>query len=122
MVALFTESENSPLEIFLGTGFMFENERYNIPVSPETNILRSTNYLTFKWQMNKNFSFIAINYYQIDVERLHDFRYISDASLNFLIMENLVFNSAVTYRYDNEPVPDVKDFDLELTNGITFSF
>jgi hypothetical protein len=101
---------------------MYENERYNIPVSPETNILRSTNYLTFKWQMNKNFSFIAINYYQIDVERLHDFRYISDASLNFLIMENLVFNSAVTYRYDNEPVPDVKDFDLELTNGITFSF
>ncbi|RPI68917.1 MAG: DUF481 domain-containing protein [Ignavibacteriales bacterium] len=121
LISLFSDSSDA-IELFAGTGLMFENEKYNIPVSPETNLIRSTNYLTFKWQVNNNFSFIAINYLQFDVERFHDYRFITDTGLNFLIFENLTFTSSVSFRYDNEPVPDVKDFDIELTNGITFSF
>ena len=122
LVDLLSDSEDSPLEFFLGIGVMFENERYNIPLSPETNLIRSTNYITFKWQINNSFSFITINYFQFDVERFSDHRFITDTSLNFLILKNLAFNSAVSFRYDNEHVPNVKDFDLGLTNGITFSF
>jgi len=122
LIELLSDSPNSPLDIFLGAGLMYENEKYNILISPEKNLLRSTNYLTFKWQINNSFSFITINYFQFDVERLRDYRFITDTSLNFLILENLSFNSAVSFRYDNEPVPDVKNFDLELTNGITFNF
>jgi len=119
---LFSQTYNTPAEMFLGTGLMYENELYNIEISPETNLLRSTNYLTFKWQFNESFSLIIINYFQFDLNKLRDYRFISDTSLNFLITENLVFNSAVSYRFDNEPVQDVKNYDLELTNGLTFSF
>ncbi len=122
LIELFSENENSPLEFFLGTGLMYENEVYNIEVSPETNIFRSTNYLTFKWNVNSGFSFITINYFQFDIENTTDYRFTTDTSLNFIIFENLSFNSSVSFRYDNEPVPDVKNYDLELTNGITFSF
>jgi len=122
IVQLFTESESHPLEIYIGTGLMFENEQYNISASSKTNLIRSTNYLSLKWVINNIISFISINYFQFDVEKIHDYRFISETSLNFLIMENLSYNSAVSYRYDNEPVPDVKDYDIELTNGITFSF
>jgi putative salt-induced outer membrane protein YdiY len=122
IIELFAEPEDSSLEIYLGTGLLFENEQYDISASPETNLIRSTNYLTLKWIINDIVSFISINYFQFDVEKIHDYRLISDTGLNFLITKNLSFNSSVSYRYDNEPVPDVKNYDLELTNGITFSF
>jgi hypothetical protein len=122
IVQLIVESEDYPLEIFLGTGLMFENEKYNIAVFSETNLIRSTNYLTLKWQVNNTVSFITMNYFQFDVKRNNDYRLISETGLNFLITENLSYNSAISFRYDNEPVPNVKDYDLELTNGITFSF
>lgn len=122
VVKLFSDENDSPVEIFGGAGLMFENELYDISVSPETNLFRSTNYLTIKWQVNEGFSFIAINYFQFDVERLNDYRIVSDTGVNFLITKNLSFNSSLSWRFDNEPVEGVKNYDLELTNGITFSF
>lgn len=122
LIKIFSDEENSSIEIFVGTGLMYENEKYNIPVSPGSDLVRSTNYLTFKWQINQGFSFITINYFQFDTARLSDHRFITDTSLNFLIIKNFSFSSALSYRFDNEPVPDVMNFDLEFTNGITFSF
>ncbi len=122
LIKLFTGSRDSLFEIFLGTGLMFENEKYNIPVSPQTNLFRSTNYLTFKWTITNTVSFITINYFQFDVEKFHDFRFTSDSGIDFVITKNLEFNSSISYRFDNEPVPCVRNFDLELSNGITFSF
>jgi putative salt-induced outer membrane protein YdiY len=122
VVKLLSNEKDSPVEIFGGVGLMFENERYDISVLPETNLFRSTNYLTIKWQVNDGFSFITINYFQFDIKRIHDYRLVSDTGLNFLITENLSFNSSLSWRFDNEPVESIKNYDLELTNGITFSF
>ena len=121
-INLFTTGEDSLVEIYLGSGFMFENERYNIAILPVTNLFRSTNYLTIKWPITNNFSFTTINYFQFDVKRVHDFRILSDTGLNFSITENLTFNSSISWRYDNEPVKDVKKYDVEVTNGLTFGF
>jgi putative salt-induced outer membrane protein YdiY len=122
VINLFSAVEDSLVEIYWGSGLMFENERYNISVSPKTNLFRSTNYFTIKWQITNNFSFTTINYFQLDIKRLHDYRILSDAGFNFLITEDLVFNSSLSWRYDNEPVEGVKRYDVELSNGITFSF
>ncbi|HVO74565.1 MAG TPA: DUF481 domain-containing protein [Ignavibacteriaceae bacterium] len=122
LVRLISDTTSSPAQVFIGSGLMYENEYYDILLSPETNLVRSTNYLTFKWRITGILSFITINYFQFDIERIHDFRFITDTSLSFLIMENLSFDSTASFRFDNEPVPDVKKFDLELMNGITFSF
>jgi len=122
VIRLFSGTEDSLVEIYWGSGLMFENERYNISVSPKTNLFRSTNYLTIKWQITNNFSFTTINYFQFDVKRLHDYRILSDAGFNFSITEDLAFNSSLSWRYDNEPVEGVKKYDVEVTNGITFSF
>jgi len=119
---LFCDSVSTPFQVFAGIGFMYENEQYNIPSSQETNLVRSTNYLTFKWQINATLSFISINYFQFDINKFHDYRFMTDTSLNFLILKNLSFNSAVSFRHDNEPVPDVKKYDLEFMNGLTFGF
>jgi putative salt-induced outer membrane protein YdiY len=122
VVKLLSNEKDSPVEVFGGVGLMFENERYDISVLPETNLFRSTNYLTVKWQVNDGFSFITINYFQFDIKRIHDYRLVSDTGLNFLITENLSFNSSLSWRFDNEPVENIKNYDLELTSGITFSF
>ncbi len=122
VIKLFSAGKDSLVEIYWGSGLMFENERYNIPVSPETNLFRSTNYLTIKLQITNDFSFTAINYFQFDIKRLHDYRILSNAGFNFSITENLAFNSSLSWRYDNEPVEGVKKYDVEVANGITFSF
>ena len=122
VINLFSAEKDSLLEIYLGSGFMFENERYNISVSPETNLFRSTNYLTIKWRITNNFSFTTVNYFQFNVKRVHDFRILSDTGLNLSITKNLEFNSSLSWRFDNEPVEGVKKYDVEVTNGLTFSF
>jgi putative salt-induced outer membrane protein YdiY len=110
------------LKIYFSPGLMFENEKYKTEPQLKTDIFRSTNYLTLNWRVNEVINFISISYFQFDVERIKDHRFITDAGLNFSITENLVFTSAVVYRYDNEPVENVKNFDFELSNGIIFSF
>ena len=121
-INLFADTSVKSVELFFGTGLMYENEKYNITGSSVTNLFRSTSYLTLNWQMNEIISFITINYFQFDVERFNDFRFINESGLNFTIFKNLIFTSAISLRYDNEPVPNVRNHDLELTNGITFSF
>lgn len=119
---LITGETETDLKLYFGPGLMFENEKYKTEPQLKTDIFRSTNYLTLNWRMNELINFISISYFQFDVERIKDHRIITDAGLNFSITKNLVFTSAITYRYNNVPVENVKNFDLELTNGVTFSF
>lgn len=117
-----TDETETDMKVYFGPGFMFENEKFKTSPEFTTNIFRSTNYITLNWKINEVLNFIYISYFQFDIERLKDHRFITDASLNFSITKNLHFTSALIYRYDNEPVETVKNFDLELNNGIIFSF
>ena len=122
VMKLFSTEKDSLVEIYLGSGFMFENERYNISVLPKYNLFRSTNYFTLNWQITGDFSFSTINYFQFNVKKLHDYRILSDTGFNFAITKDLVFNSSLSWRFDNEPVIGVKKYDVEVTNGVAFSF
>lgn len=109
------------LRLTLGIGAMWENEKFT-GENPETKLLRSTNYLALLWRITKSASLQIIGYFQVDVMRLNDHRILLDGALRVGITDALSLALTLNYRYDNEPVPTVRPFDIDLRNAITFSF
>lgn len=110
------------LLLYAGVGFMLENENIGSQNSYISNIIRSTNYLNFKWSINSSVNFQSVTYIQISAERLNDFRFTNESALEFFITENVKFFASMKYRFDNEPPLNVKEYDLELNNGIKIEF
>jgi len=116
------EAKGIPLQLFLGIGFMWENEVLNTSPITETNTPRSTNYISATWIGNEIMTFGLVGYYQVAVTRSNDFRVLLESHLGFQVTRTLTFQLALNYRYDNEPPPGIKNYDLEVTNGLQFDF
>jgi hypothetical protein len=114
--------KNNKLNINIGTGFMYENEKFNKTDIPNTKIIRSTNYLSSKYFIDEKISIIAIGYYQVNLKKTNDFRILMDSGLGFHITKNFLITTTANFRYDNEPPLDIKKYDLEITNGISINF
>lgn len=109
-------------QLFAGIGIMWENEELNETPAIETNIFRSTNYVSLVWQFDERVQFNLIMYYQVSTERYSDYRILSESALKFRLGKIVVFQTALRFRFDNEPSPGVEKHDLELTNGIQLMF
>ncbi len=109
-----------------GVGGMFEHEVYNVAdqENPEIvlNPFRITSYLTLDWAISNRVSCWAICYYQPNVSKFSDFRSIVETGMEIWIIGKLYFTFDLSYRYNNEPVGDVKKYDVLLKNGLRFSF
>ncbi len=108
-------------KLTLGVGAMWEKERFT-ELNPETNLLRSTNYVALLWRIVPRTSLQLTGYYQVDVKRLSDYRLLLDGLLTISITDKLAATVVLIYRYDNEPVLNVARFDLDLRNGFTYTF
>lgn len=116
-----------PLQLNTGVGFMWEREQIDT-TSPETNdkpvtdIIRSTNYLVVRWNIDNRLALFSTTYYQFDLRRLSDYRVLWEGRLNFTITKRLSLTVNLNLRYDSEPPRGIKPLDLEITNGISYSF
>lgn len=117
-----TEETGIPIRLFLGIGFMWENEVLNTSPVTETNLLRSTNYISATWSGNEMMEFNLVSYYQVAVTQIQNYRILLDSRLAFNLSQTLSFQMGLNYRYDSEPPPGIKHYDLDLTNGIQFDF
>jgi hypothetical protein len=110
----------------LGTAYMFETERYDLPVNsvhPQTTSLhRFTSYVTFKYQLNKLLSFISTTYYQPRFKDFNDYKLFSENA--FLIDTGKVLDLFIKFnlRYDSRPPDTVKKFDTFSRIGFSFKF
>ncbi len=114
------EKNDSDFTLHLGAGLMWETERYKD--DDDTYLLRSTNYLSGKWEIHERVLFSATTYYQVDTNYAADFRIIVDGSFVVDITERLKLTLNVNYRFDNKPPKDIKNFDIEITNGLAIFF
>lgn len=108
--------------IHLGIGAMKEIETYTVVTEGKKDLLRSTNYLTANFSLNKIVDFFATGYYQLDVQSTSDYRILFDGGLAIKLFKNLIFSANVGYRFDNEPMPGIKTYDVNLINGISLRF
>ncbi len=119
---LFLKEKQSHFKLHLGMGFMWENEKVDLTTIIETNLFRSTNYISASWKIDDRVQFIHINYIQFDVENPTDYRILAESTVLFSITKAFHFQASLEFRYDNEPPLSIKKYDLEITNGVTFSF
>jgi hypothetical protein len=118
---LLSSKGNLPVSLILGVGGMYEEEDYN--QGNDKKLLRSTNYLTFIWNISGSVLVQTTSYYQFAVEELEDYRIISESGLKFDLSSWLIFGTNVALRYDNDPTEGVKKkYDMELNNNLTVSF
>lgn len=115
----FVADSSAEIDIYLGSGIMYEMEEINIIPTQITEIIRSTNYMTVTWKPSENFLLNSVTYFQVDINRLNDHRILNDTKLQFKITKAVSFVFNMNYRFDKEPPQGIREYDLELKNGIT---
>lgn len=119
LLAMGDDSAGASLNAYLGVGVMFEHEHYSTSPSNITHDrLRSTNYLTLNSTFDSRTALRIIAYYQPLLQRIGDYRLISDASLEFRLTTALTFTLTTSYRYNSRPVLNVERYDLQVRNGL----
>lgn len=119
-----TDKRNTGLNLYLGIGGMWENEIINDKGHGEieTNIIRSTNYISATWRIDNRFSVVITGYFQPYTQRLSDFRVLSESRFKVHVTKTVSFNTRLNIRYDSEPPTDVEAHDLEIVNGLSYKF
>ncbi|NQU06055.1 MAG: DUF481 domain-containing protein [Calditrichaeota bacterium] len=122
------EEETAVIKFYTGLGLMWEQESIeetdNTPTNEDLfkNLFRSTNYLVLRWEPDSRLLFQVTTYFQPDIERLSDFRMLLDGGLTFVLTGKLSAAIKLNVRYDNEPPRNIENYDIELTNGLTYIF
>ena len=119
-----TNPKNTGLSLYLGIGAMWENETINDKQhgEVETSIIRSTNYISATWRINKRFTVIVTGYYQPYIQRFSDFRILSESRFEFHVTQKVSINTRLNLRHDSEPPTGVEAHDLEIANGLSYKF
>lgn len=115
---------NSKFNLYLGIGAMWEHERINDKESGAitTRIVRSTNYINWTGQLDERITTSATGYYQVHVRRFQDYRILFEGSITFRLTTKLSFPLRVNFRYDNEPPIGIRKHDVEIFNGLRYTF
>lgn len=113
------DSTGASFDAWLGIGAMYEHEHYATSPSAVTyDRIRSTNYLTVNADLDGRSALRLIAYYQPLFNDPGDYRFISDASLEFRLTTALTFTLTTSYRYNSRPVLNVGRYDLQVRNGL----
>lgn len=109
--------------ILAGVGIIqeWENWLYDEAVI-STSILKSSNYISFTGDVNKQFNFNIISYYQSSFESFFVPRVSLEVNLNLNITKSLSFTSSFTLYYDKQPVVPIDNFIFKFQNGLGYSF
>lgn len=118
-----SDTSETPQKILLGlgTGIMYERELTTEPAQKKK-LVRSTNYLSLTWFAHNGLSFSSTTYFQMDFRQSSDFRVLDESSLAFSITKSLSFITSINLRFDHEPPPDIKKYDIAVTHGINVRF
>ena len=110
--------------IYLGIGAMWEHERINDKTDGvmSSHIIRSTNYINWTGRLAEHITTSATGYYQVHLRRFQDYRILFEGSLTFQLTTKLAFPLRVNFRYDNEPPTGIRKHDVEIFNGLRYTF
>ena len=115
---------NSKFNLYLGIGAMWEHERINDKERGNitTRIVRSTNYINWTGQLDERITTSATGYYQVYVRRFQDYRILFEGSITFRLTTKLAFPLRLNFRYDSEPPTGIRKHDVEIFNGLRYTF
>ena len=114
---------NYNYRFYVGTLVMYEYEKASEIIENRIQRdIRGSVYFSFSMYPTDYVSFISTSYYQPKLSNIKDYRFSSDTSLLFKILETLAFKTTFTYNYDRFPVALIPKTQYELTNGLLYTF
>lgn len=119
----FGADTNGLVDFSIATGLMYEYELFgkdNLFRTSEQ--IRSTSYASLKIFVDKVTNFSTVIYFQPSIKHKNDYRILNETRVTFNIYSNFSIFINTVYRYDNDPELTIKDYDFELTNGISVKF
>ena len=118
------DKKNTGLNLYFGIGAMWENETINDKGRGEieTSIIRSTNYISAAWRIDKRFTIVITGYYQPYTQNFSDFRILSESRFEFHVTKKVSISTRLNLRYDSEPPTGLEAHDLEIVNGLSYKF
>ncbi|MCP4155231.1 MAG: DUF481 domain-containing protein [bacterium] len=120
-----SEKENSGIAISIGTGLMWETEKYNksgdTVIKEDSSLFKSTNYLSLNCRLNKAVTLRDVTYIQVNIGGESSTRITSDLNFEVKLSKKLSYTAKCKYRYDSTPPIGIKDYDIQITNGLAFT-
>ena len=115
--------KNEHANTYLGMGFMYEKETYDIIDTEDSeSLLRSTNYIKNNFTLSSNIELKNTAYFQIASDDFNDYRILYDGGLEFHANDFFAFTISLNYRYDNDPHGDLGSSYIQISNGMSFNF
>jgi hypothetical protein len=116
------KKKNIDIDVTAGVGLMYEKERYDKAGEgldkADASRMKSTNYFSFDIQVDK-FTLDSITYFQFNTAGENSTRVYSDIQFLVRLSKVLSYTAGLNYRYDSNPAPTVKNYDIQITNGLT---
>lgn len=110
--------ELKDVRLYAGTSFFYEYEEIQ-PFTEFNSDVRWSNYLS--WFINKpTFAFTAVTYYQVNVQKIKDYRLSGQYTFLFKLKKKLDFKFEFTTNFDSRPPQTVRDWVFSSTFGIIY--
>lgn len=116
------------VDLFVGTGPMYEMETWKIPNNDsveDVRFLKLSNYFIVRWAITENMNFNTIFYYQVGYDQSINNsrnRLSSTTNFNFIISKHLAFTTSISMAYEDRPIIPITKFIYGVENGLTLSF
>lgn len=108
------------IQTSLGLSGMYEYEEATESNLTESHI-RGSSYLSLNYWASRSFNINFIGYYQPLLTNFNDYRVSSELGLKFNINKRLAFKTRVNFIYDSEPLPDIPNTIINISNGLSIS-
>ena len=118
--------ESEHFSFFFSPGIMYEYEGWLVPNTDDKIIaqfFKSTNYVGFRWDINKNFDVNMINFYQTTYDRSAELwrnRYSFELNLNSKITKRFTVTNSFTLSYEDEPIVAITQTIYNFSAGLTY--
>jgi hypothetical protein len=108
-----------------GSSYMFEYEKLDLPENSnhlnQTYNSRWNNYISYSNFISSNSRFSLAVYFQPRFDKFNDFRILSENFISVNISSKLAISLNFSLRYDSKPPDTIKNFDTNISMGITIN-
>lgn len=106
------------------TGFMYENENWQVSDSTTMNniSIKSTSNFNYRVNLHKKILFYCIAYYQAKPDNFFKPRVTVDTSLQFLFTKNFSFNTSLVSTYDRDYIVPIAELIYNFSSTISYTF
>jgi hypothetical protein len=113
--------KSGQFKVYIGSGVMLENENFDPSndgkIKEETSLFKSTSYISLSYSSDK-FKIKDITYLQTNIGKDISTQVYSNMLFSVKLSKKLSYTASLTYRYDNNPAPTVKSYDIQIKNGL----